>query len=204
MSRKQRSESKSRFLIAHESAKIIAEEGIKDFRLAKNKAATRLGFGVQVNLPSNTEVETALQEYQRLFKSESYPVELQNTRKLSLKVMSLLRDFQPHLVGPVLTGLYSPHQEVHLHLYAHTVEEIIFFLFEQDMPFTSRERRYRFQDNTYEYHPVLLLTVDDIEFDITVFAKRQIHDVPCSPVDGKPMQRATLQELHAIIEQDSQ
>ncbi|MCB1806980.1 MAG: nucleotidyltransferase, partial [Candidatus Competibacteraceae bacterium] len=60
MIKKPRSETKLRYLIAHETAKIMAEEGIKDYRLAKSKAANRLGQSLQTCLPSNSEVEAAL------------------------------------------------------------------------------------------------------------------------------------------------
>ena len=199
MIKKPRSETKLRYLIAHETAKIMAEEGIKDYRLAKSKAANRLGQSLQTCLPSNSEVEAALLEYQRLFKANSHPSELHQVRKKTIQVLSLLKEFNPHLVGPVLTGLYTPHLEVYLHLYAATVEDVMFFLMDQGITFKNRERRYRFQNNTYEYHPVLLCNIDDTEFDITVFTVRRIDEVAYSQITGKPMPRATRGELEELL-----
>ena len=58
----------SRHLLAQEAARIMAEEGVRDFRFAKRKAAERLGFDPRsLHLPTNLEVEQALAEHQRLF-----------------------------------------------------------------------------------------------------------------------------------------
>ncbi len=59
--------------IALEAGRIMAETGNQDFHLAKRKAAARLGAADTRNLPSNTEVQEALREYQRLFLADSQP-----------------------------------------------------------------------------------------------------------------------------------
>ena len=53
--------------LAQEAARIMAEHGIRDFFVAKKKAAERLGVsdGSAV-LPKNIEIETALVEYQQI------------------------------------------------------------------------------------------------------------------------------------------
>ena len=52
--------------LAQEAARLMAEHGIRDFLVAKRKAAERLGVidGVAL-LPKNSEIESALAEYQR-------------------------------------------------------------------------------------------------------------------------------------------
>ena len=45
----------------------MAQHGIHDFLTAKRKAAERFGVTDASALPSNTEIEAALAEYQRLF-----------------------------------------------------------------------------------------------------------------------------------------
>ena len=49
--------------LAQEAARIMAEHGIRDFFIAKRKAAARLGVNDgAVVLPKNTQIETALAE----------------------------------------------------------------------------------------------------------------------------------------------
>ena len=201
MAKKQRTDDKSRLLIAQESAKIIAEEGIKDFKLAKKKATERLALNSQARLPSNSEIELALQEYQRLFKTDTFATDLEQLRVKATQVMDFLEAFSPRLTGPVLDGRYSPHREIHLHVFAETLEEVMFFLMDHHIPFDIQERRYRFQGNNFEYHPVLIFGADGIDIDVTVFANRELYDLPLSPIDGKPMRRANLSELKRLTQE---
>src|SRR5207245_3838461 len=58
--------------LAQEAARLMAEHGIRDFLVAKRKAAERLGVidGVAL-LPKNSEIESALVEYKHVFRSSS-------------------------------------------------------------------------------------------------------------------------------------
>ena len=46
--------------------------GIRDFHLAKRKAAHRLGIHDDASLPRNSEIQEALRDYQRLFQGASH------------------------------------------------------------------------------------------------------------------------------------
>jgi hypothetical protein len=46
--------------IASAAARLIAEEGIRDYGLAKRKAARQLGVGPNEELPNNAEIEEAV------------------------------------------------------------------------------------------------------------------------------------------------
>ena len=45
--------------VVHEAARIICEDGLSDYRLAKQKAVERLGLGFGTPLPSNAEIGRA-------------------------------------------------------------------------------------------------------------------------------------------------
>ena len=70
----------TRLLIAHEAARMLANQESADFQSARRKAAARLGCKDQRCLPDNTEIDAALREYQQLFKSDSQPETLQQLR----------------------------------------------------------------------------------------------------------------------------
>src|SRR3970040_2866930 len=59
--------------IATDAARIMAEEGVRDFQSAKRKAAARLGLPETRHLPGNDEVDSALQEHLRLFYGGGLP-----------------------------------------------------------------------------------------------------------------------------------
>ena len=58
---------RARRMLAQEAARIIVEQGIQDFRVAKNKAAERLGLKDRGSLPGNSEIQQAVGEHLQLF-----------------------------------------------------------------------------------------------------------------------------------------
>ena len=71
--------------IAQEAARIMAEHGIRDFYVAKRKAAERYGVFEGGLLPKNIEIEEALAGYQRLFGGDSHAESLQSQRGAARK-----------------------------------------------------------------------------------------------------------------------
>ena len=57
--------------IAAVAARIMAEDGIEDFAMAKRKAARQLGASDTQSLPNNDEIETELRLYQSLYQGDS-------------------------------------------------------------------------------------------------------------------------------------
>lgn len=195
-----RHDDRLRRLLAQECAKIMTEEGVKDFKLAKRKAGDRLGVTGRTAMPSNVEIEQAQLEYQRLFQRDGQN-QLQELRAAAAEIMNFLQRFQPCLVGPLLRGVISPHPEVQLHVFADTPEEVIIFLIEHNIRFDTSERRLRIATNRHEQFPVIRFTADGIVFDLTVFTDQRTHETPKSPVDGKPMRRANLTEVREMLTQ---
>ncbi len=195
-----RRDDRIRNLLAQECAKIMAEEGVKDYKLAKRKAGDRLGALSRTSMPSNAEIEQALLDYQRLFQTEELEY-LRDLRTVAIEVMGFLDQFQPRLVGPVLKGIISPAPEIHLHVFADTLEEVMLFLMEYGIRFDNSERRLKVGGDRYEYYPVLSFTVDDILFDLTVFTDSGVREAPKSPVDGKPMRRADVTAVRELNRQ---
>lgn len=193
-----RRDDRTRLLLAQECAKIMAEEGVKDFRLAKRKAGERLGVSNRTSMPSNLEIEQALLEYQRLFQHEEQQ-RLHDLRQAAAETMVFLERFRPHLAGPVLRGVVSPHPEVQLHVFADTPEEILIFLMEKGIAFETSERRMRVGDNRHDCFPVVSFSTDEVTFDLIVFTDQGFREAPKSPVDGKPMRRANLTQVRSML-----
>ena len=186
--------------VAQEAARVMSEHGVRDFLFAKRKAAERFGIVDGSLLPRNIEIEEALQEYQRLFGGESHMESLLAQRLVALDVMRRLRDFQPRLVGPVLTGTATEHDDVLLHAFAERVETLSLRLMDERIPFEVGERRLRYTAERVVQQPALRLAVDDQPVAIAVFPLEGIRQAPVSPVDGKPMRRADAAEVAALIE----
>jgi hypothetical protein len=187
-----------KMLVAREAARILAEEGRKDYLVAKTKAAERLGVDSKTALPTNIEVEQALQAHQMLFQAQTHQPMLKELRMAAVEAMRLFSGFNPRLVGPVLSGVASEHSEVALHLFADSAKDVVLFLIEQKIPYDSGEKRYRF-GGEYEFIPTLEFVAGDVPFQLSVFPKDGIRQSPLSPVDGKPMRRANLAEVEGLL-----
>ena len=110
--------------VAEEAARVMAEQGIDDFLFAKRKAAARLGVVDASILPRNTEIEAALFARRRLFADDRHQDEIADLRRSALQAMRLMAEFDPRLVGPVLTGTASAHSDIHLHLFSESAEAV--------------------------------------------------------------------------------
>ena len=115
---------RARRLVAQEAARIIVDHGIRDYRLAKQKAAERLGVLSRGALPGNSEIEAAVAEHLQLFGGASHAHQLQLMRVAALAAMELLAAFTPRLVGPVLVGTADEHSAVNLHVFADSAEVV--------------------------------------------------------------------------------
>ena len=121
--------------IAQEAARLMTEEGVQDYYAAKRKAAQHLGAPDTRNMPKNNEVEAALEDHQRLFRGEQQAGHLKFLREGAVQAIHFLADFNPRLVGSVLSGTAGQHADINLHLFADTPEEVSLFLMEAHIPF---------------------------------------------------------------------
>jgi hypothetical protein len=189
--------------LAQEAARIMSEQGIDDYGLAKRKAAERLGASDIAVLPKNTEIEAALAAHQRLFEAHTHTSELSGLRRTALQAMRLLKRFDPRLVGPVLSGTASAHSEVNLHLFAEGAEPVALHLMEQGIPHRIAERRLRYEPNRLVAYPVIRFVAGDQPIDAVVFPVDGIRQSPASPVDGRPMRRADATEVETLLRKEA-
>jgi hypothetical protein len=185
--------------VAEEAARIMREQGIADFLLAKRKAADRLGVTDASILPRNTEVEAALVAHQRLFGGDRHANDLAQIRRAALEAMRVMADFDPRLVGPVLTGTASRHSDINLHLFTESPEAVSLRLEERGVPHEVVERRLRFERDRTVSYPALRFVAGRQTVDAVVFPLDGIRQAPSSPVDGKPMRRASAAEVEALL-----
>lgn len=198
--RSQANPDRARLLLAQEAARIIVEHGIEDFRMAKHKAAERLGMASRGALPGNSEIESAITEHLRLFGADQHRELMQSLRKTALVAMSMLEDFTPRLVGPVLQGTAAAHSAVQLHLFADTPELVASVLQQQRIQYKIFERRLRTGRDKLESYAGYRFLVDEINVEATVFVVDELRQAPLSPIDGKPMRRADAGAVRALLE----
>jgi hypothetical protein len=188
--------------LAQDAARIMSEHGIRDFLTAKRKAAERFGITDGDVLPKNTEIEAALAEYHRLFGGARHDETLAAQRNAALSAMHLLAEFDPRLVGPVLAGTATEHNDIQLHLFAERAESITIRLMDLGIDHDVVERRVRYGSDRVVAYPGVHFEFDDHVVDATVFPVDGIRQAPVSPVDGKPMRRIDADELEVLLDSD--
>jgi len=124
---------RNRIRIAQLSARIIVEEGVKEYAVAKRKAAQRLGLDWGQNLPDDDTVTAALQEYHRIFRFQHQSDFIRRLRQTALEAMEFLQNFSPRLAGAVLEGTAGELQPITLHLFPDNPEEVIWHLVTADV-----------------------------------------------------------------------
>ena len=121
--------------LAHQTAKLMAEDGITDHGVAKRKAARQLGAADTRHMPSNQEIDEALNSYRALFQRERHPVNLRRLREEALESMFMLQSFRPYLTGSVLKGIAGEQSDINLIIYSDDAKALLLFLLKHGIPF---------------------------------------------------------------------
>lgn len=188
-----------RAAIANEAARLIQEQGMTDFRAAKDKAVERLGLRSAGPLPSNGEIERALAERNRIFRGDDHDDHLQDLRRAALWIMRSLEVFNARLVGAVLSGNATPHSTIDLHVFSDSPEAVGSQLDALGIKHRSEQFRHQFRLRQGERFPGFRFATDEHEYTATVFAEKHRRAAPLSPVDRRPMQRGSISDIEALI-----
>lgn len=185
--------------IAEQAARIMADEGISDYHTAKRKAAQRINQEDSRHLPSNREVEKALENYIQLFHAQALPKTLHLQLGVALETMRLLAGFDPRLAGAQLQGFTTASTEVQIHAFPDDAEQVALRLQEHQIPYEEASRRLRFGGDRQEIVPVFRFLAGETSVEISVLPLPAAREAPLSPVDARPMKRANIKEVERLL-----
>jgi hypothetical protein len=191
---------RARLVVAQEAARIIVNHGIRDYRVAKQKAAERLGVSARGALPGNAEIEAALSEHLQIFGGDAHEDRLRLMRVAALSAMELLASFTPRLVGPVLAGTADENSAVNLHVFADSPESVALELARIGISYRAYGRRLKSRRDQLETYSGFEFHHGNSTIQATVFPVDGIRQAPMSPVDGKPMKRVDTAGVQALVE----
>jgi hypothetical protein len=123
-------------------------------------------------------------------------------REAALRALEFFAAFEPRLVGPVLDGTADANAPVALQLYTDDADAVPRFLDEHDIPAEARSRRLRLDPQRTIDAPVWLFSAEELTFDLTVLPLDVLRQAPLSGIDEKPMKRASLAQLGAMLAED--
>jgi hypothetical protein len=162
--------------LAHQAARLMAENGITDYAFAKRKAARQLGAPDTQHLPSNQQVDEALRSYRALFQHEQHPVVLGLLRKHALDAMQLLEPFHPYLTGSVLDGSAGEHSDINLTVYSDDAKAVMMFLLRHKVEFESGEWRTQLMGRQQTVPSFTLQSESGVPVHITVMPENARHN----------------------------
>jgi len=198
MSRRTNKQTSTRARIAAAAARLMAEDGIDDFALAKRKAAKQLGVLESQALPGNDEIEAELRAYLALYQAEEHPQRVIELREIALDAMRALEHFNPYLTGPVLKGIAGPYAEIDLQLFPDSVKEVEIFLLDRNIPYATYEGR-RFAGDRAHAVSVLVLEWQRAPLRLSIFDPRDERIALKSSQAGRVMDRAGIAEVGALL-----
>ncbi len=198
MSRRTNKQTGTRARIAAAAARLMAEDGIDDFALAKRKAAKQLGAVDAQALPGNDEIEAELRAYLALYQAEEHPQRVVELREIALDAMRALERFNPYLTGPVLKGIAGPYAEIELQLFPDSVKEVEIFLLDRNLTYATQEGR-RYAGDRAHGVSVLMLSWRGVPLRLSIFDARDERLALKTSQAGRVMDRAGIAEVGALL-----
>ena len=182
-----------RTLIASAAARLIAENGLADYALAKRKAAHHLGLPDGTPLPENAEVDSELRIYQRLFQGEEHDERIDHLRRKAVEMMKIMQRFNAYLTGAVLDGSAGRYAEIDIQLFTDSAKDVEIFLLNQHLDFAHSVPR------TDRAEAVLTLNDDDAVINLIIYPAQQ-ERVSFKTRDGRVRPHARLDAVLKLID----
>lgn len=187
-----------RVRIAAAAARLMAQDGIDDFALAKRKAAKQLGASDTQALPGNEEIEEQLRAYQQLYQGDEQRERLQALREKALEVMRVLAEFRPYLTGQVLSGVAGRYGEIDLQVYTDDAKGLEILFLNRNIAYEVAEQRRHLNGETRSFS-VLSLDWEGTRVNITVLGAKDERSSLKSAAGGKVLERASLPAVELLV-----
>ncbi len=184
--------------IAAAAARLMAEDGIEDFALAKRKAARQLGATDTRSLPNNEEIEAELHAYQRLYRGEEQRQRIDYMRAVALEAMRTFERFRPYLAGAVLKGTAGRYGEIDLQLFTDDCKAVELFLLNRGISYDTSEQR-RYAGDQVRAVSVLKCAWSGVPLNLAVYALRDERGALKSSPDGRPIERAGIEAVSQLV-----
>ena len=185
--------------LAYLAARLMAEDGVEDFAVAKRKAARQAGVPDTRHLPTNEEIEQAFRSYQSLYHDDEHRSRLQSLRATALRTMNEFSRFNPHLVGSVLSGNAGRYSDVNIQLFTDDVKGVELYLIDRKIPYRQADVRLHVADRTRAV-PSFVLTGGDAVVTLTVLPSDDVRCIVRRTPEGRGMERARIDAVRALVE----
>ncbi len=186
--------------LAFEAARLMVDRTETEYLCAKERAILLLGLPYHTPYPTNKQIKECIRRLTRKqMGAEAMATRLRAMREIAEEVMTVLEDFDPHLIGSTLSGQIRESSDIDLHVYCdHLLEvknRLIAFEYDgvedelvENLKGTFVHLRWA-EDRDGHGYPV----------EITPHSWKQRGEIMISSVTGKPMQRANLEKVRGLL-----
>lgn len=183
--------------IAQTAARIMHQQRLQEYGIAKRKALESLSLAAREALPENKLVDEALKEQLALFASEAdrnwSAALLQAARDAS----SFLADFSHYIGGSLASQTSKQDDRLEIHLYCDTPEALLWALQDNSIPYDESQRVIRVGRQIEKEFPCFSFVANNIAVSITVFPDTRPQARPCD-TDGSPRPRLKPKQLAQV------
>lgn len=185
--------------VAREAAKIIYSRQVKEYKDAKEIAASSLGTNI---LPSNFEVAVELEKIVEERESSDRLSMLIEMRRIALEVMKSLKEYNPVLIGSVWRGTPRKGSDIDIVVYHEAPDEIVQKLNEYSV--ISIEKKEYIQNGLPRHSTHIEYGIKDQTVEIVVRPPRDREFVRIERCEtyGDVKRGLKLPELEKLIEID--
>src|SRR5438270_5634681 len=162
---------KLRQTIAFEAARLMYERLETEYFTAKRKAAKRLCRNncKPEDLPSNAEIRDLIQTFARLHEGDKRTAHLRAMRLDALKLMRLLRQFKPRLIGSVMTGHVRKGSDIDVHVFSDSALAVTGALEAEGYQFDLERKQVIKHDEARVFTHIHVF--DRFNYELTVYAE---------------------------------
>jgi len=191
--------------ITLEAARLMYEEGVKQYFTAKRLAARRLlgrtgGRSLRYrpqDLPSNGEIRDALLALAELAEGDGRTRRLFAMRIVALRALHALEPFTPRLIGSVSTGHIRRGSDIDVQVFSDDADALVAHVHGLGWVYETERVTILKGGVVREYLHVHVR--DDFELELTVYPRADLRYRPRSSTDGKPIVRVRASVLEALL-----
>lgn len=196
------STNKTRRQITFEAARLMYSRQESEYFRAKMRAARAIcrGWVKPSLLPSNAEIRDEIQRFAWMHEGDNRLADLREMRISALRMMRLLRDFRPRLIGSTLTGHIRSGSDIDLHLFTSSLEAVAGSLEQAGLSFDVEHKQVRKHGEERTF--VHIHVREKFPVELTCYAADQAHFVFKSSITGKAIERASIAELEELLERE--
>ncbi|MBZ0188679.1 MAG: hypothetical protein K8F91_20705 [Candidatus Obscuribacterales bacterium] len=187
--------------VAEEAARLMIDGIETEYLQAKERAVLMLGLSSQTRLPSNRKVRECIAQLTRLsLGADEVERRLNLMREIACRIMAVIDDYDPHLIGSTLSGDIRDNSDVDLHAYCDEHDLLVELLFDEGFESVETE----VVENQKGSFTHLRWMEENIPVEITVYPWSWKEITLYSSVTNKPMKRASFGQVQALLKRNSQ